>query len=88
MHPKKFVEKWGITRSELGQITGKSLETVNRWFSDREAGADIKTLLAGVNAAWTTREALDAMPSHIWGYYDLVKARRAAKAQEDKEIGD
>jgi hypothetical protein len=88
MHPKKFVEKWGITRQELAQISGKSLETVNRWFSDREPGAETKTLLSAVHAAWTTREALDTMPSHIWAFYELVKARRATKPQQDKDVED
>lgn len=85
MHPKDFVEKWGVSRRELGDITGKTLETVNRWFSDRDPGREITTLLSSVDSSWTIREALDRLPSQIWAYYDLVKARRAVKGQNGSE---
>jgi hypothetical protein len=86
MHPKKFMDVWGVTRQELAQLIGKSPETVNRWFSDREPGFEVITLLSVINGAWKTREALDALPSHIWAFYDLVKARRATKRDQDSEV--
>ena len=85
MEPQKFIEKWGVSRQELGQLTGKSVETVNRWFSDREPGADTLTLLASIDLQWTVREALDKLPTHLWAIYELAKARKAVKNSDSSE---
>jgi transcriptional regulator with XRE-family HTH domain len=84
MNPGNFIEKWGVTRQELAQLTGKSVETVNRWFSDREPGSEIITLLSSIDLEWTIREALDKLPSHIWAIYELAKARKEAERLRDE----
>ena len=83
MQPAKFVLKWGVTRQELSQLTGKSVETVNRWFSDREPGTEIITLLSSIDLEWTIRESLDKLPTHIWAIYELVKARKGAERMKE-----
>jgi len=83
MHPAKFVEKWGVSRQELSQLTGKSVETVNRWFSDREPGTEIFTLLSSIDLQWTILDALEKLPTQIRAIYDLVKARRGTEKLKD-----
>lgn len=77
MEPKAFMDHWGISRAELSQLCGKSLDTVHRWFSDREAPTEIKQMLSCIHQTWLIRQTIEetSLP-HIEAVYELVRARK------------
>lgn len=81
MEPGEFMEYWKISRSELALLLGKSLNTVNQWFSKGERSsdppADVLRRLDEFHLRFLEWELQDKyLPPHARQLYEQFKERR------------
>jgi hypothetical protein len=67
MSPWDFYRKWSVTHSQIAQICGCSLSTVDRWFAsgNNYRHPELKYLrrLAEMDALW---ESYEQIPPSLW----------------------
>lgn len=80
MTPEEFLFLWDVSREELAKLCGKSLSTVNHWFSRGahriEPSEDDQRRLAEIHAFWTQFEN---EPKHLREIFEAKPRRRHQK---------
>lgn len=88
MNPEEFVEKWKITRYELCDLVGRTIDTVNHWFSEkspRQPEPDALHKLALIDAIWTMRRYQEQnLPGYV-ATYEMVRDRLGDSAEDEED---
>lgn len=80
MHPKDFMERWGLSRGELASLLGKKMVTVNHWFStasNLDPPVEVLKRLDEMHVRFSQWELEDEHLSNVRTIYELIRERRS-----------
>lgn len=79
MHPKDFIEYWGLTRTELAELLDRKLGTVDHWLSAKsslEPPEDVLNRLDELHARFLQWQVEDQHLSQLRQLYELLRDRK------------